>query len=191
MTNFDLWTDENLANMEKWWAEGLSATTIAAQLGHGCTRSAVLGKIHRKRVANGHIPVSRALVGTVRLPKPKNEAIPFREPPVPKVAKPKPQQPSLPSIRKPPNSYVPRRVSGIEPVAVTLENGERVTILHLSDKTCRWPIGDVGSPDFHFCGNRPETVPPYCDFHTRMSSNGFPTRSHRSATVDRRWGNNA
>src|ERR1044071_1933610 len=40
------WTDERVELLKKVWAEGLSASQIAAELG-GITRNAVIGKVHR------------------------------------------------------------------------------------------------------------------------------------------------
>src|SRR5674476_385108 len=40
------WTDERVALLTKLWADGLSASQIAAELG-GVTRNAVIGKVHR------------------------------------------------------------------------------------------------------------------------------------------------
>ena len=40
------WNDERVELLKKLWAEGLSASQIAARLG-GVTRNAVIGKVHR------------------------------------------------------------------------------------------------------------------------------------------------
>ena len=40
------WTDERVETLKKLWADGLSASQIAAELG-GITRNAVIGKVHR------------------------------------------------------------------------------------------------------------------------------------------------
>ena len=40
------WTDERVELLKKLWAEGLSASQIAGELG-GITRNAVIGKVHR------------------------------------------------------------------------------------------------------------------------------------------------
>src|ERR1700724_3658947 len=40
------WTDERVEMLKKLWADGLSASQIAAELG-GITRNAVIGKVHR------------------------------------------------------------------------------------------------------------------------------------------------
>ena len=39
------WTEERVELLKKLWAEGLSASQIAARLG-GVTRNAVIGKVH-------------------------------------------------------------------------------------------------------------------------------------------------
>src|SRR3954463_13065323 len=40
------WTDERVERLKKLWADGLSASQIAGELG-GVTRNAVIGKVHR------------------------------------------------------------------------------------------------------------------------------------------------
>src|SRR5947209_17519794 len=40
------WTDERVERLKKLWADGLSASQIAGELG-GITRNAVIGKVHR------------------------------------------------------------------------------------------------------------------------------------------------
>ncbi len=40
------WTDERVETLKKLWADGHSASQIAAELG-GITRNAVIGKVHR------------------------------------------------------------------------------------------------------------------------------------------------
>ena len=41
------WTDERVELLKKLWNQGLSASQIAAELGGGVTRNAVIGKVHR------------------------------------------------------------------------------------------------------------------------------------------------
>src|SRR6266705_1104829 len=40
------WTDDRVERLKKLWADGLSASQIAGELG-GITRNAVIGKVHR------------------------------------------------------------------------------------------------------------------------------------------------
>jgi GcrA cell cycle regulator len=44
-----------------------------------------------------------------------------------------------------------------------------VSLLELTDNTCRWPISTVGAPDFCFCGNPPIEGMPYCAGHCRLA----------------------
>jgi len=44
-----------------------------------------------------------------------------------------------------------------------------VTTLTLSSRTCRWPIGDPAKPDFHYCGEPPQSGRVYCGTHDGMS----------------------
>ena len=44
------WTDERVEQLKKLWADGLSASQIAAQLG-GVSRNAVIGKVHRLKLS--------------------------------------------------------------------------------------------------------------------------------------------
>ena len=46
---------------------------------------------------------------------------------------------------------------------------EGATIFSLTASTCRWPIGDPGDLDFHFCGADSEAGQPYCDYHAAMA----------------------
>ena len=45
------WTDERVETLKRMWAEGLSASQIAKDLG-GVTRNAVIGKVHRLGLSN-------------------------------------------------------------------------------------------------------------------------------------------
>jgi GcrA cell cycle regulator len=50
-----------------------------------------------------------------------------------------------------------------------LASGKFVTTHVLSDRTCKWPIGDPAEPGFHYCGHPPELGRPYCDVHDKRS----------------------
>ncbi|WP_285293746.1 GcrA family cell cycle regulator [Aureimonas altamirensis] len=44
-----------------------------------------------------------------------------------------------------------------------------LTLVQLSERTCKWPIGDPLSPDFRFCGNHSGEGSPYCQYHARIA----------------------
>jgi GcrA cell cycle regulator len=47
--------------------------------------------------------------------------------------------------------------------------GQRRSLLELTEETCRWPIGDPGSPEFFFCGGAAIVGLPYCAHHSRVA----------------------
>ena len=56
----------------------------------------------------------------------------------------------------------PRRLVPAKP---SPEIADKTSLLDLSDKVCRWPIGHPGEPDFHFCGEAVNPGFPYCVEH--------------------------
>ena len=42
---------------------------------------------------------------------------------------------------------------------------DKTSLLDLSEKVCRWPMGHPGEPDFHFCGEAVNPGFPYCVEH--------------------------
>ena len=55
------WTDERVELLKKLWTEGLSASQIAAELGGGVTRNAVIGKVHRLNLAGRAKPAGNSV----------------------------------------------------------------------------------------------------------------------------------
>lgn len=49
----DVWSADRLQTLEEHWRKGYSASAIAALLGAGITRNAVIGKVHRLRHQQG------------------------------------------------------------------------------------------------------------------------------------------
>ncbi len=56
-----------------------------------------------------------------------------------------------------------------EPELIEIPIEQRKTLLQLTEKTCRWPIGDPGSAEFFFCGGENANELPYCSFHSRVA----------------------
>src|SRR3546814_14204631 len=56
----------------------------------------------------------------------------------------------------------------------------KTTLLDLSDKICKWPIGHPGEPDFHFCGQPSNPGFPYCVEHCAVAYQAqLPRRDRR------------
>ncbi len=177
-----IWTDELVAQMLKLWEEGLSASEIARRLGHGLSRNAVIGKIHRLRAA-GKVAGQRKSDPTPR-----------------KRATPKPgRRKEAAAIVSTPSTAAPRGggvavVERVEAVAqevveaqpqqrlrlVELEKGLVQDIMELKYDSCRWPIGNPGEDDFSYCGRKAGDGKPYCEHHAGLAytsgNSGHPRR---------------
>jgi GcrA cell cycle regulator len=171
------WTDERVALLKKLWMEGLSASQIASELSGGVTRNAVIGKVHRLKLSARAKPASVA--------------------PRPKAPRPAPRRTTSSSSsmgsshRAAPSAVSQRRTVSAPMIGATalqmdhsqevevevqtraaeifIPVEERITLLQLTEKTCKWPIGDPVSSDFHFCGRESDEGKPYCDFHSRRA----------------------
>jgi len=172
------WTDERVELLKKLWADGLSASQIAGRLGAGVTRNAVIGKVHRLNLS-GRAQQPR----TAQPRQPRKQ----REPSLAGGGRPTgmPSMPTAGSTALKPvlrAEMAPRPAALPEPKPVRLVDiarDGRVTILHLSDKTCKWPIGDPGSEEFCFCGHGPRDGSPYCEYHARLAYQPLQDRRHR------------
>jgi GcrA cell cycle regulator len=171
------WTDDRVELLKKLWTEGLSASQIAGRLGAGVTRNAVIGKVHRLNLS-GRAQQPRA--AAARAPRKQ------REPSLPGGHG--NGRPSMPSTGSAALKPMPRAEAQPRPQAlpepqpvrlVDLAKGGRVTILHLSEKTCKWPIGDPGAEEFCFCGHGPREGSPYCEYHARLAYQPLQDRRNR------------
>ena len=148
------WTDERVEILKKRWAEGLSASQIAAELG-GITRNAVIGKVHRLGLS-GRAKSPSSAAPRPRKPRAHSQML----------------RVSRPTVRG--NTALAHAYDlEVEPEPELLDNvipiGQRRTLLELTEETCRWPIGDPGHADFFFCGGPSITSLPYCAYHSRVA----------------------
>jgi GcrA cell cycle regulator len=159
------WNDERVELLRKLWAEGLSASQIAAQLG-GVSRNAVIGKVHRLKLSNR----GRATATPVRQKKTSQGSAGSKS-----VAR------GSTSVRSMPVSVGATALQAqfeVEPVArhhirpvqnVVVPISRRLKLVQLSERTCKWPNGDPLSEDFSFCGNDTAESGPYCTYHARIA----------------------
>jgi len=145
------WTDERVERLKVLWAEGMSASQIAADLGE-VTRNAVIGKVHRL-----------GLSGRVKAPAPA--ARPRKERPAPAPAA--PVVVGALALKAEP-APVAAAEPEARPVAVAAPES-RATILTINERSCKWPIGDPGRADFFFCGRASDPGSPYCQHHARLA----------------------
>ena len=53
--------------------------------------------------------------------------------------------------------------------AIKMADGNYATVLTITERMCKWPIGDPGADDFRFCARRTEEEEPYCTAHSRVA----------------------
>lgn len=188
------WTDERIDQLKRLWQQGMTASQIAEELGQGVSRNAVIGKAHRLGLQSRPSPVKGgdAAAAAPAAPKkaeakpaPAAAPTPAPAPAAPAFETPAPAQPTRmirPGVSTgpvPPSGppAPPRRAVPAKP---SPEMKGKTTLLELSDKVCKWPIGHPGEPDFHFCGKPSAPGFPYCNEHCAVAYQAqLPRRDRR------------
>ena len=191
------WTDERVEQLKDMWNEGMSASQIAKALG-GVTRNAVIGKVHRLGLSNRGASGGAAQPGSDEAPvteRPRAEekeagpAEPAAEPaPETKAADaaapaaPAPRQP--PAIRdasepRAPGQPTPEEEEARRTLAEIEKMARRLSLLELTERTCKWPIGDPTEESFHFCGLQAIPGKPYCEHHVTIAFQPMSNRRDR------------
>ena len=195
------WTDERVETLKKMWAEGQSASQIAKELG-GVTRNAVIGKVHRLGLSNrvGGAPEpakdradqapkldakpavaakpaqptakpaqSTAAPAAVRPDPAPAQGQPGQRKPVVPAGQPLPPQPSAGEIS-------PEALASVREIE---KKARRLTLMELTERTCKWPIGDPATEDFWFCGLAAQAGKPYCEAHVGVAFQPMSSRRDR------------
>jgi len=188
------WTDERVETLKRMWGEGQSASQIAKELG-GVTRNAVIGKVHRlglsNRVIGGagggveeEVAVAPEPVVVVEVapepaaPEPEEVAAEpvvaqvytpmARKLPVP-AGQPLPPQPSQ-------NEISPEVLASVREIE---KRARKLTLMELTERTCKWPVGDPATEDFWFCGLPTLPGKPYCEAHVGVAFQPMSARRDR------------
>jgi GcrA cell cycle regulator len=149
--NKNAWTDYTQSQLIDLWASGFSGSRIATEL--GMTRSQVLGKVHRM-----NLPIRATTQITARKPL-KSWAERRKHTPAPRKIS------IFDSLRE--VAPMLEMETGTEVAVET-----RKTLMQLTDRSCRWPIGHPDSPDFFFCGVEEARLSlgrPYCPGHLKAA----------------------
>lgn len=190
------WTDERVEKLKELWGEGMSASQIAKALGE-VTRNAVIGKVHRLGLSNrGAVSGGQAVSDNTR--KATKSAKPSRPPKTAAPASKKTadelsdaSKPSLPAVRTPPvirDATQPRAPGLPTPeeraaraTLVEIEKmARKLDLMSLTERTCKWPIGDPTEERFHFCGLPSVAGKPYCEHHVAVAFQPMSSRRDRS-----------
>ncbi|MFK7878226.1 GcrA family cell cycle regulator [Roseobacter sp.] len=184
------WTDDRVELLKKMWGEGQSASQIAKELG-GVTRNAVIGKVHRLGLSNRATASATAKTEpkAKAAPKPEIKQKPAQKPaesttstevqPVPRplparkqiipAGQPLPPQPSA-------NEISPEALAKVSEIE---KKAKRLGLMELTERTCKWPVGDPATEDFWFCGLPVQTGKPYCEAHVGVAFQPMSSRRDR------------
>ena len=201
------WTEERVELLKRMWLEGRSASQIAKELG-SVTRNAVIGKVHRLGLSSRNsaesanaestaaAPQAAAAEPAAPAPQPAATAPPepvvddqpapaeqigdeqgdvvsppgaiMRRPVVP-AGQPLPPQPSA-------NEISPEALANVREVE---KSARKLSLMELTERTCKWPIGDPATEDFWFCGLPVKPGKPYCEAHVSVAFQPMQSRRDR------------
>jgi len=85
------------------------------------------------------------------------------------AGQPLPPQPSA-------NEISPEALASVREVE---KRAKRLTLMELTERTCKWPIGDPATEDFWFCGLPSLPGKPYCEAHVGVAFQPMSARRDR------------
>jgi GcrA cell cycle regulator len=162
------WTDERINLLKRMWKEGKSAADIAKTLGKGVTRNAVIGKAHRMGLSGRPSPIKKPASVKKESAAPKKEIASTSRPAA--ASGKKAALTPAPSAKLKSNPALDREAEELKKIEKSAPQiGGGVALVDLTERMCKWPIGDPKEADFSFCGLGIRQGTPYCPSHAAMA----------------------
>lgn len=139
------WTEDAIDQLRAFWAEGHSTAEIGRRM--GISKNAVVGKAHRLNLDARPSPIRREAEGTDR----------------PAVVQPR-RSPAAPGTAR---EAAPAR--RLEQPGTPAASAVVRAFPRASARSCCWPLGEPGTPDFRFCVAEALTGKPYCQDHAAVA----------------------
>jgi GcrA cell cycle regulator len=143
------WTAEAIDQLRAFWTEGHSTAEIGRRM--GISKNAVVGKAHRLNLDARPSPIRRDAAAAER----------------PVASQPR---------RAPTSTGSAREAAGIrrlDPPGHAASHAGSHTVVRafprVSTRSCCWPLGEPGTPDFRFCVADALTGKPYCSEHASVA----------------------
>ena len=162
----NLWPEARIKKLLALLAKGKSSAEIAKALGKSVTRNAVLGKIHRLKLAG-------ELGAPYKAAKPEK---PKDDPAVAKAKRVLARQhrvsygfgaAAVPSLSTPPRELKATEYDAIDPSTPGL-----LRMMDLRAHHCRWPLNNALGGEYYFCGDKRQGLRPYCEKHVAIAYDG-------------------
>ena len=203
------WTDERVETLKRMWSEGQSASQIAKELGGVTRNAVIgkVHRLGLSNRAGGAAPAAAAAPAApakatkkkpaqqqtakpadtkAAAPKPAGETpkteadedAPLDDNGIPMSAarraiipagQPLPPQPSA-------NEISPEALAKVNEIEKT---ATKLSLMELTERTCKWPVGDPATEDFWFCGLPVQQGKPYCEAHVGVAFQPMSSRRDR------------
>ena len=202
------WTPDRVEILTTMWMEGKSASLIAKELGD-VTRNAVIGKVHRLGLSNRNLSqknnVSKNKISTQEIKikgKKKDDLLNFEDKNKIKVDSSKNEFTPKSNLNfeiKNNQKFEEKKKEFYEDI-VNLDKDEfssevneeflknvksiekkskKLSLMELTEKHCKWPIGDPATEKFWFCGLSSEPGKPYCETHIELAFQPIASKKDR------------
>ena len=113
-------------------------------------------------------PVAPAPIESSTITFSPTAPIPLRKAIIP-AGQPLPPQPSA-------NEISPEALASVREVE---KRAKKLSLMELTERTCKWPIGDPATEDFWFCGLPSVAGKPYCEAHVGVAFQPMSARRDR------------
>ena len=202
------WTEERVKKLTLLWKSGNSASKIAVELGEGVSRNAVIGKIHRlglsergsglgskgsKKTLNhksdnistaNESPNDLIFDQNLKQSAKRKGKKRGRKPSIKKLINNENTSDSISKINDNLLSESGELESEVDQATLANmrkieKNAKKLSLLELTEKTCKWPIGDPATSEFWFCGHPSEQGKPYCETHVSIAFQPVTTRREK------------
>jgi len=203
------WTPDRVENLKKMWSEGQSASQIATDLGGVTRNAVIgkihrlglsnrgvhIQKEKRSIPINETAPIRKIKKKSVREEVKSNNSETGAQDNNDKslgiqTSKKNPLNSYSQNISKPiiftANQPLPPQPSNPEISEETLKNvkslekkSKKLSLMELTERTCKWPIGDPATEKFWFCGHTAEPGKPYCETHIEIAFQPVASRRER------------
>ena len=205
------WTPDRVEALKRMWSEGQSASQIANDLGGVTRNAVIgkvhrLGLSNRGAVSQKEKKGAVAAKGE-HVKKAQKKRVQSEEKsttsenvihkknhfgPEFNSEKKESVQPQSQNMSKPviftANQPLPPQPSNSEISEETLRNvksiekkSKKLSLMELTERTCKWPIGDPATERFWFCGHLAEPGKPYCETHIEIAFQPVASRRERRA----------
>lgn len=180
-----VWTDKKIEKLKILWEKGVPTAEIGKKLDF--SKNAIVGKVHRLGLSNRNSPIKTSSL------KSKKEV----EKNVEKITSKVKEKNVIVSTKTAKNlekSDLKNKLASVKSESQKISASqskiqkktisEGVSLYDLTSDRCCWPIDDVNSENFHFCGKKVFKSKPYCLEHCAIAYTNTAVQSENKETTE-------